>query len=45
MLRSVGFRVTVFDDRPDLITPERFPAAERLICGDFSHIDRYLSYP
>lgn len=43
VLRSVGFRVTVFDDRPDLITPERFPAAERLICGDFSHIDRYLS--
>ena len=43
VLRSVGFRVTVFDDRPELITPERFPAAERLICGDFSHIDRYLS--
>lgn len=43
VLRSVGFRVTVFDDRPELITPERFPAAERLICGDFSHIDCYLS--
>ena len=43
VLRSVGFRVTVFDDRPELITPDRFPAAERLICGDFSHIDRYLS--
>ena len=43
LLTTVGFRVTVFDDRPELITPERFPAAERLICGDFSHIDRYLS--
>ena len=43
VLRSVGFRVTVFDDRPELITPERFPAAERLICGDFSHIDHYLN--
>ncbi len=43
VLRSVGFRVTVFDDRADLLTPERYPSAERLICGDFGQIDRYLT--
>ncbi len=43
VLRSVGFRVTVFDDRPELVTPERFPAAERLICGDFARISSYIN--
>ena len=43
VLRSIGFRVTVFDDRAELVTPERFPSAERLICGDFGQIDRYLT--
>lgn len=43
VLRSIGFRVTVFDDRADLVTAERFPDAERLICGDFGAIDRYIT--
>lgn len=43
VLRSIGFRVTVFDDRADLVTPERFPAAEHLICGDFGQVGRYIS--
>lgn len=38
LLTTVGFRVTVFDDRPDWNTPERFPTAETRIIGDFSHI-------
>ena len=43
VLRSVGFRVTVFDDRAELVTAERFPDAEELICGDFGQLDRYLT--
>ncbi len=43
VLRSVGFRVTVFDNRAELVTPERFPTAEKLICGDFSDVARYVA--
>ena len=43
VLRSIGFRVTVFDDRPELVTPERFPDAEALICGDFGAIGDYIT--
>ena len=43
LLRTVGFRVTVFDDRSDLVSSERFPDAETLICGDFTKIDQYLT--
>lgn len=43
VLRSIGFRVTVFDDRAELVTAERFPDAEALLCGDFGHLDRYLT--
>lgn len=42
ILRSVGFRVTVFDDRADLVTSERFPMAEKLICGNFEHIAEHI---
>ena len=42
LLQTVGFRVTVFDDRPDLLTSGRFPSAEALICGDFMKISDYL---
>jgi xanthine dehydrogenase accessory factor len=35
VLASVGFRVVVYDDREEFSRPERFPAAERVICGDF----------
>lgn len=38
ILQSVGFRVTVFDNRSDLVTKERFPGADALICGDFERI-------
>lgn len=43
LLQSVGFRVTVFDDRRELVSPERFPGAEELICGDFTDIGSYLT--
>lgn len=43
LLQTIGFRVTVFDDRSDLLTADRFPGADALICGDFTKIDRYLT--
>lgn len=33
---TLGFRVTVLDDRPDFATRERFPEAEHVIRTDFS---------
>lgn len=38
VLASVGFRVTVFDDRPEFADPALFPAAERVLCGDFTRL-------
>ena len=32
---EAGFSVTVVDDRPEYASPERFPEADRVICGDF----------
>lgn len=43
LLHTVGFRVTVFDDRSDMATRERFPDAEALICGDYADLGRYLT--
>lgn len=43
LLGTVGFRVTVFDDRPDFVTSERFPTAETLVLGDFLHIGETLA--
>lgn len=34
LLTTVGFRVTVVDDRPELVTPQRFPTADRVLCCD-----------
>lgn len=33
---KAGFKVTVVDDRPSFANPGRFPAAERVICENFS---------
>lgn len=43
LLNTLGFRITVFDDRPEWNTAERFPTAEQRIVGDFEHIDDYLT--
>ena len=42
LLKTVGFRVTVMDCREEYTNPADFPSAERTICGDYLHIDRYL---
>lgn len=43
LLATVGFRPVVFDDRPELAQPGRFPAAEQVICGDYGRIADYLT--
>jgi xanthine dehydrogenase accessory factor len=35
-----GFSVVVVDDRPDYANQERFPEADRVICGDFAEVLR-----
>lgn len=38
VLRSVGFRVAVFDDRPEFASPARFPEAETVVCHAYTDI-------
>ena len=38
LLTTVGFRVTVVDDRPELVTRERFPTADAVVCCDLEHL-------
>ena len=38
LLTTVGFRVTVVDNRPELATKERFPAADAVLCCDLTRI-------
>lgn len=42
LLRSVGFRVTVMDCRPEFADRQRFPDAEQVICGDYCRLEDYL---
>lgn len=42
LLKSVGFRVTVMDNRQEYAYPERFPDAENVICGDYLRISDYI---
>ena len=43
LLRTIGFRPVVVDDRPGFATAEHFPQADRTICGDFDRISDYLT--
>lgn len=38
VLDYLGFRLTVLDSRPDLLTADRFPMADKLLCIDFADI-------
>lgn len=42
VLDTLGFRVTVMDNRPDFSKPELFPAAETVICGDYTKIAEHI---
>lgn len=37
-LAAIDFEVTVFDDRTEVARPENFPAAHRVICGDYGDV-------
>ena len=43
LLDTLGFRVTVFDDRSEWNTAERIPTAEKRIVGEFDRIGDYLT--
>lgn len=43
ILSSVGFRVTVMDDRAGLLTEDRYPSAKQLVCGEFTDIESRLA--
>jgi len=38
LANSVDFDVTIFDDRPDLVTPELFPSAFRRFSGEYRDV-------
>lgn len=42
VLASVGFKVIIMDDRPDLSKPEDFPQAEKVLVGDFKKLNDYV---
>lgn len=42
LLNTVGFRVTVFDERAEYATPENFPTAERVVVGDYTKLSQHL---
>ncbi len=43
MIAHVGFRVVVYEDRPDFATEELFPAAQKLIVAPFTELFDYIS--
>ena len=38
----LDLRVTVLDDRADLVTRERFPTAEQVVCDSYENLERWL---
>ena len=42
MASHLDFRIRVIDDRADLMTKERFPTAEEVICDSYDNIEKYL---
>lgn len=43
LLASIGFRVTVMDNRPEYADPQRFPQAEAVVCGDYTRLKQYFT--
>lgn len=43
VLASVGFRVVVYDNRPDFATPAHYPQAGRVILGNYLDIGAHLT--
>ena len=43
VLSHIGFRCIVMEDREEYAKKELFPMADKIILGDFNHIDEYLN--
>lgn len=43
VLSQVGFRVVLYDDRPQAALPEQFPQALRVILGDYRRISDHIT--
>ncbi|MDR1802872.1 MAG: XdhC family protein [Treponema sp.] len=43
LLSRLGFRCVVFDDREEFLRKELFPTAEKLVLGEFGHIEKSLT--
>lgn len=43
VLASVDFRVVVYDHRAYLATPENFPDAKAVLCGEYDHFEEKIS--
>ena len=44
MLQTVGFRVTVFDDRAVFASRENFPTADHVFVGDYTKLSDYIQF-
>ena len=44
LLHTVGFRVTVFEEREEYGCRENFPTAEHIILGDYTNIGAHLQF-
>ena len=44
LLHTVGFRVTIFEERPEYGCRENFPSAEQIIVGNYTKIADYLQF-
>ena len=44
LLHTVGFRVTVFDERAEYACHENFPTAQHIITGDYTRLSDYLQF-
>ena len=44
LLHTVGFRVTIFEERAEYGCRENFPTAEQIIVGDYTRIADYLQF-
>lgn len=42
--RLLGYHVTVFDDRPEFVSFEHVPAADRGVSSNFEYIEEYLDF-
>lgn len=44
LLNTVGFRVTVFDEREEYANRAAFPTAEQVIVGDYTKLSDYITF-